>query len=253
MRTLLLFLARIEPILYGLSAIGIFFSIRALFQARIQRRNAVFGLEREAAQNRQNRSLSTILALLMLSGGIYIVVNIVNPNVLPITEKPTPTQLIVFATPQATATEARVLFPTVTPTPGLPPGDVGSSPPPPAGTAVDGCTILGARITSPIPNQTVTGQVVVQGGANILNFLNYKFEIKGPSTGEAWVVVATFTAPVIDPGLLGTWDSTSLSPGKYVLRLVVSRIDGSFPTPCEVPISIASPGTNPGPSPTPQP
>jgi hypothetical protein len=250
MRTLLLFLSRIEPVVYGLAGIGVFFSIRAIAQARLERRNAVFGLEREAAHNKQSRALTTILALLMVSGSVYIVVNIVTPNALSIAQAPTATPPIVFITQQPTATPARVLFPTITATAGLPPA-AGATIPPPVGAAVDGCSIQGARITSPVADQTVTGQVVVQGGANLLNFAEYKFEIKGPSTDASWLVVNTFTAPVIDPGFLGTWDSTSLAPDKYTLRLVVSRIDGTFPTPCEVPIHIVSPGSAVLPSPTP--
>jgi hypothetical protein len=46
----------------------------------------------------------------------------------------------------------------------------------------------------------------------------------------------------VPDGFLGTWDSTSLQPGSYVLRLVVSRQDGSYPTPCEVSINIVAGG-----------
>ena len=251
MRTLLLFLGQIEYIVYGLSAVGVFFSIRALAQARTARRNSVFGLEREAAENKQTRALSTILALLMFSGGVYIMVNIVTPTALTLPNiAPTPTQIIDFTTQSPTPTEARLLFPTVTPTPGLPP--VAGAAPAPTSTPGGTCDITGARITSPIPDQTVTGQVVVQGGANILNFAQYKFEVRGESTGDAWVVVATNNVAVVDPGLLGTWDSTSLLPGNYVLRLVVLRVDGTFPTPCEVPITVAGAGAQLPPSPTPQ-
>ena len=99
----------------------------------------------------------------------------------------------------------------------------------------------------------MTGQVAVQGGANIINFAVYKFELKGESTGDTWIVVAANNATVVDPGLLGTWDSTSLAPGKYILRLVVYYLDGTYPTPCEVPINIAAPGQQVPPSPTPSP
>jgi len=249
MRTLLLFLSRIEYIVYVLAGVGVFFSIRALVQAGVARRNTVFGLEREAAQNRQSRALTTILALFMLSAAVYIIVNIVTPSALSRPElQPTATQPIVFVTQQATATEARLLFPTVTPTPGLPPVAGATTPPPVA--PGETCGLLGARITSPVPDQTVTGQVVVQGGANTLNFAEYKFEIKSPATGDAWVVVATNNVAVPDPGFLGTWDSTSLPPGKYTLRLVVIDLNGGFPTPCEVPINIASPAAQFGPTAT---
>lgn len=249
MNTLIQFIDRTELVFYVLAAIGIFFSIRGLVMARRARRIAVFGLEKEAAGQRQARSLSTILALLLLSGGIYIIANIVAPNMIEQPAETTPTP-VVFVTQQPTPTEARLLYPTITPTAGLPPAQLAGTPSPPAGQAVNGCEIQGARITNPTPSQTVSGQVTVEGQANILDFAQYKFEINGPSTNGAWVVVGTYTTLVID-GFLGTWDSTSLIPGNYILRLVVSRADGSFPTPCEVPITVMAPGGGIAPSPAP--
>jgi hypothetical protein len=87
--------------------------------------------------------------------------------------------------------------------------------------------------------------VSVEGQANILDFAQYKFEISGASTGGAWVVVGTFPSPVPE-GYLGSWDSTSLQPGNYSLRLVVLRTNGTYPTPCEVPITIIGPGGESG-------
>lgn len=235
MRTLAEFVTRIAPVLYALSIIGVFFSIRGLVQARRARRIAVFGLEREAAKRTQRRSLSTIFILSLLAGMVYIIQNIIVPNMGEPVSSPTPTP-IVFVTPEATATEVLLLYPTITPTPGLAPAEeTAAAPDDTAG--ISGCEISGARITKPTPNDTVSGQVLVEGEANILNFAQYKFEINGPATNGVWVVVGTFVTP-IPAGVLGTWDSTSLLPGNYLLRLVVLRVDGTFPTPCEVPIVI---------------
>ena len=249
MTTLVQFILRTETILYILAAIIIFFSLRGLVVARQVQRNAVFGLEKEAAQQRQRRSLGTILALFLLSSGVYIISHIVAPNMGEVPLEPTPTPLV-FVTQLPTPTETRLLYPTVTSTPGLPPAAVVGTPSPVPAESINGCEILGATITKPASGEFVTGQITVEGQTNILDFAQYKFEINGPSTSGAWVVVGTFTVPVID-GFLGTWDSTSLIPGNYVLRLVVSRIDGTFPTPCEVPITVTGPGGNIAPSPGP--
>lgn len=242
MRTLFQFLTRSEYVLYVLAGIAVFFAFRGIVQSRQTLRTAIFGLEREAAHNRSRRSWATILAMFMLSGSVYIAVNILAPNLTEVQVEPTPTPFL-FLTQQATPTEARVLYPTVTPTIGLPPAG-GTPAAPVAATAVNGCELYGARITSPTPNQTVSGRVVVEGQANILNFSQYKFEVKGAATGSAWVVVASYSAPISE-GILGAWDSTSLTPGEYTLRMVVSRVDGTFPTPCEVPITVAAGGTVP--------
>lgn len=249
MRTLIQFIVRIEPGLYALAALGILLAIRSFFLGQQARRVAIYPLEREAASNRQSRALSALLALILLSAAVYIMANVVAPNMadfIGTVATPTP---VIFLTQQATPTEARLLYPTITPTPGLPPG-AGSPPTPTPGQAVNGCTLFGATITSPVPNQTVTGQVVVRGQANVISQAQYKFELRGPATGNAWVVVATSTVPVPE-GVLGSFDATSLAPGNYVLRLTIQRTDNAPTTPCEVPIILVGPGGVIPPTPTP--
>jgi hypothetical protein len=242
MKILVKFIARIAIILYALAATGIFFSIRGLVQSRRARRVAVFGLEREAAQQTRRHSLNTILLMLLLASAVYITTNIVAPNLEEEVAVVAPTATpIVFVTQEPTATQPLLLYPTITPTPGLGPAEATEAEAPSEEEEINACEIIGSNIQEPTPDQTVSGQVIVQGQANILDFAQYKFEIKGPGTGDQWVVVGTFTSPVPD-GFLGTWDSTSLQPGSYVLRLVVSRQDGSYPTPCEVPINIIAGG-----------
>ncbi len=250
MRTLVQFVVRIELALYGLAALGIILALRSFFLGQQARRLAIFPLERESAQNRQRSALGVMTALLLLSGSAYIIANIVAPNMV-VSAVPTTATPIIFVTQPPTPTAARILYPTITPTSGLPPG-VGSPPTATPGQAVNGCDLFGAKITSPTANQAVTGQVIVRGQANIINFQQYKFELKGPTTGNAWIVVGTSNTPVLD-GILGSFDSTSLAPGSYVLRMVVSRVDNSFPTPCEVPIVIVGPGGATGPTPSPAP
>ena len=245
---LLEFISRISVVLYALGGVGVLFALRGWLQGRRRRRVAVFGLEREEATRQVQSSSSALIALLLLIGSVYVIDNIVMPNLGETAEilQPTPTS-VVFVTPQATATEALLLYPTVTATVGIPPAEVTDTAPDAEGTSVNGCEILGARVTEPAPGDVVGGQVEVRGEANILNFGQYKFEINGPSTNGSWVVVGTYNE-AIPAGLLGVWDSTSLIPGDYTFRLVVLRDDGSYLTPCEVPISISG-----GVQPTPQP
>lgn len=238
MQTLLQFIARIAVVLYALAGAGIFFALRTLFRARRARRIAVFGLEREAARQMLSRSLSTVVLLVLLILAVYIIQNVVVPNMQGVAEEPSPTP-VVFVEPQPTPTAVLLLFPTVTPTVGLPPAEVGAETPTTPEPA-NGCEIIGSTITSPQPGDAVSGQVAVQGEANILDFAGYKFEVMGPSTGGAWVVVGAYSNPV-PVGLLGVWDSTSLLPGSYTLRLVTFRQDGTFLVPCEVPIVINAP------------
>lgn len=250
MTTLLQFIARISVILYALAATGIFFAIRSLILARRLRRVAVFGLEREAATARFRRSLSVIITLALLAGAVYIVDNIVLPNTEPAATESQPDEgpvAVSVLTRTPSPTPSLLLFPTVTPTVGVPPAEVGDEGGEGTDTVptevVEGCEIIGANITNPSPGDEVSGQVSVEGEVNVLNFSQYKFEIKGPATGDAWVVLGSYLQQVPN-GLLGVWDSTSLQPGSYTFRLIVYREDGTFIPPCEVPITIRQTSTS---------
>src|SRR5574340_998555 len=115
MNTLIHFIARTSTILYVLAVIGIILAFRSFLQAQGARRIAVFGLEREAAEEKQRRAFSSMVLLFLLIGAVYIITNIVVPNLDTGIAEPTPTP-IVFVTQQPTPTESRVLYPTVTPT-----------------------------------------------------------------------------------------------------------------------------------------
>jgi hypothetical protein len=250
MRTFIRFVTRIHIIIYLLCGIGVFFAIRTLVVSRRAGRLAVYPMEHEAARNLRARAVSTIVSLIAVLGGTYVLVNIVEPNLGNAPDEPTPTP-VVFLTPEPTSTPYRLLFSTVTPTIGLLPGDQ------PVATGAEGLRgadcIRGALITSPAEGEMVSGQVDVEGEANILNFAQYRFEVRGPATDGTWAVVGNFNRAVVS-GYLGAWDSTSLLPGEYTLRLVVFDAEGNFVTPCEVGIVIQSPlGAPPTPTETPTP
>jgi len=236
MRTLIRFVTRIHIIIYLLCGIGIFFAIRTLVLSRRARRIAIYPMEHETARNLRVRAFSTIASLVAVIGGTYVLVNIVEPNLGTPPDLPTPTP-VVFLTQAPTSTPYRLLFATVTPTIALLPG--GESALPSAEGLRGADCLLGARITSPVEGETVSGQVGVEGDANTVNFAQYKLEIRGAATGGAWAVVNNFNRPVLDD-YLGAWDSTSLPSGDYTLRLVVFDTEGNFVTPCEVGIVVQS-------------
>jgi hypothetical protein len=251
--TIIGLVARVDVVLYFLSGLGFLLGLRGLSMARRLRREAVFGLEKEAARRTRRRALSTLFSMLLLAASVYLLTDIVQPTLqeMPVaggdlTITPTP-----LASPEQAATPRPLLFPTVTPTFGiLAPGEEAVEAAPGGAGEEGGCELIGVTITSPIPGEVVAGQVGVTGEANILNFAAYKFEINGPSTGGAWATMGTFTTPVAS-GQLGTWDATSLEPGAYRLRLVVFDTEGNTPQPCVVPLTIAEPGARPLPTGTP--
>lgn len=85
-----------------------------------------------------------------------------------------------------------------------------------------------AIITSPQPNATVMGLVVIKGSANINDFQFYKVEFgRGPNPTDWHLIGATQPVPVID-GVLAQWDTTGLPDGVYSLRLQVVKQDGNY-------------------------
>jgi hypothetical protein len=184
----------------------------ALARARDRLSRTPFGLEREAALRRQNGALGGLTVLVLIAVSIYVMSELVLPEVL----APIPT-------PQATA------VPSATPSP------VAVR----EGVVVDssGCENPNATLESPQPGERIVGSFEVRGTANIDNFAFYKFEISGAGTGGAWLSLGVGTEPRT-AAELGRFDSSAREPGEYAFRLVVLDNAGNYPPPCVVPITI---------------
>ncbi len=98
-----------------------------------------------------------------------------------------------------------------------------------------------ARITSPSPGQTVTGDVPVIG---IVSFspqqaTYFKIEIQGPQFPQ-WTTIGDTHSGVVINGQLEHFGATGLQPGNYQLRIVVVGVDGNYlMTTGGVPIQVA--------------
>ncbi len=123
---------------------------------------------------------------------------------------------------------------TYTPSP-TPPGTIIPDAPPPVG-----CADPGAVITLPKNGQVLYEAVVVEGSANVPGFNSYKFELKGPSTNNAWSVLRTYTNPVTG-GVLGQFDGSAFIPGVYQFRLAVVDIGNSTIASCAITVMISEP------------
>jgi len=123
-------------------------------------------------------------------------------------------------------------------------------------------------ITSPQPNETVRGLVIIRGSASVPNFQFYKVEYgRGASPTEWHLIGSTRSNPVTD-GILAQWDTTALPDGVYSLRLQAVKNDGNYqeyftrqlvvankratetPTPTAPPEPTRGPTPTPGPTPT---
>lgn len=83
-------------------------------------------------------------------------------------------------------------------------------------------------VTSPLEDSTVDGDVPIIGSANIDSFQKYELHFKPEdSEDDAYIYFGGDTTP-IENDLLGTWETASLEPGPYTLRLRVVKVDGNY-------------------------
>jgi hypothetical protein len=128
-----------------------------------------------------------------------------------------------------------------------------------------------AEITSPTPDERVSGVVPIAGTAVDPDFAFFRLEYALDTTQAdlTWVEIQAPVAQQVRDGVLGLWDTTLVSDARYLLRLQVIRGDESViedqiavrvinatPTPTATssptPSPTPPPGTpTPGPSPTP--
>ena len=83
-------------------------------------------------------------------------------------------------------------------------------------------------ISSPEPNETVRGVVVIRGTATIANFQFYKVEFGRGANPTDWHLIGSTHPNVVINGVLAQWDTTGLPDGAYTLRLTVVKNDGNY-------------------------
>jgi hypothetical protein len=109
-----------------------------------------------------------------------------------------------------------------------------------------GCIPGQIEIDIPQNGEEIRGVVPVVGAADIPNFGFYKFEIKRPEE-TVWLTIQAGNVPV-SYGKLGDWDTTRLSPGDYLLALVVVDNQAKSSEPCIIQVRVSlPPETTPGP------
>jgi hypothetical protein len=118
-------------------------------------------------------------------------------------------------------------------------------------------------ISSPKPGDSLRGQVNIIGTTSDPNFLSATLDFSYASAPtETWFPLQTLSQPVFDSPLY-TWDTTTITDGRYILRLRVFLGDGTVqdmtvpvnvqndaqPTPTPVPTSTPEDETVPVPTP----
>jgi len=220
------FLSKYEVLIYVMLAIGGLFAFRWLLQTWHEWREAVYSLEREFALHRMSQAMAFVILDLLLFFGELTTVSFVIPSLPASFFVSTPT-IDVLATPTGTISAQLATQIALTPHP-VP--TIGNT---------SGCISDKLIITSPKPGSEISGLVDLVGTVDIPDFGFYKYEV-APLNTNTWATIAADRSPV-DNGKLGQWDTTTLAPGDYQLRLVVINTTGGALPPCIIPVRISAP------------
>jgi hypothetical protein len=191
-------------------------------------RGAFFGLEREAAQSKVNAAATMVVLLIIMAVTEFTVVTFVTPTIPGANPLPTST-LDLLATPTTT-------LPAPTQNPNETPG---ITPTPAEVPAAEGCISGQVNLTSPLIGDRVSGIITVKGSADIPNFGFYTLQISHP--GDAIWLPIQVGQKAIRNDALGTWDTSALTPGEYMLQLVVTDNIGKVLTPCAIQVTVELP------------
>lgn len=227
METVYRFLATYEGLIYILLSLGGLFAFRWLWKSWREWHDSVFGLEREFAVRRMSQALMVSLLILFLFVGELFLASFIVPA-LPSTEiLVTPTLDILNQTEGIISSDPAIALTVMTPVSDL------------LSTAASGCKPGKIILTSPEPGQEVSGTVKLVGTVDVDNFGFYKYEV-APQGTEIWATISAGREPVRN-GDVGLWDTSTLTPGDYQLRLEVTDNQGKPYPPCIIAVRVVAP------------
>jgi hypothetical protein len=225
MEQVLQFFRSYEIWIYVILGVLAIWQIRKFVLAWEELRGAFFGLEREAAQSRVNSAATMVVLLIIMAITEFTIVTFVVPTLPGANPLPTLT-LDLLATPTITLpapTQNPNETQEATPTPGEVP-------------AAEGCVAGQINLTSPLNGDRISGSITIRGSADIPNFGFYTLQIARPGD-VIWVPKQVGQQPVKND-ILGTWDTTLLTPGDYMLKLVVTDNLGNELAPCVIQVTV---------------
>jgi len=192
-------------------------------------RGAIFGLEREEAQNRLNQATGLLVILIIIAVAEFILVSYVAPL------RPGANPLMT-STLDVLATATTTLSPNESSLPSSPTNAAATAP-----FNTSGCVSNQIEISSLENGSDVNGEILISGYAIAENFGFYKLEVISQNESEAqWRTIQAGRDPVQNGTLVEKWDTSTLSPGEYILRLVVTLTTGDALPDCQVFIRITN-------------
>ncbi len=231
MQAALRFLKTYELGLYLLLGVAFLLYLRRMVASWQVLQGALFDLERAEAERRLRGAFLGAAATLLVGLTVFALVTFAAPAQVAAPVLPTPT-LDILASPAGTA---------------------GGEPPTPQGTPTPlptpkldtgGCVPDQVFITSPRTGETISGEVTIQGTANIPNFGFYKVEF-APASEALFLTIGVGRVPRVDGPLIEGWDTSRIPEGDYFIQLVVTDTQGDALPPCRVRVHIAPPPPSP--------
>jgi hypothetical protein len=231
MAEVLNFLKSAEPWIYIILVTTGLLVLRRLIRSWQEWQSSVFGLEKENAQRRFTASLSILILLFLLGVAEFATASIVFPD---------------FPAAQAVATPTIELVSTPT----VAAEAIESSTPTPAEALVvqqpleEGCVAGQIEWLYPTNGTELQGEVDLRGTVSVPNLGFYKYEYNQSGT-DTWVTIAAGDKPIVDQPLggsgSGSWDTSQLVPGDYLLRIVVTdNVNNLFPA-CIISVRVVAP------------
>ncbi len=218
-----------EVYIYLVLGVWAVWEIRRFVLSWEEVRGAAFGLERESAQGRLNRSAILLVFVLMMAISEFSLVYFVIPGVPGAMPLLTPT-IDLLATPTTT----------------LPAGTLQASDTSPAVTAAastpisaSGCITNSLEITTPKSGGVVSNTITLIGTVDMPNLGFYKYEIARPGDNIWLTLQAGRGVKHNEP--LGAWDTAALPPGDYLLHLVATDNRGLDIGTCQIQVSVIAP------------
>lgn len=214
MEEALLLIASIQGWVYALTLLAGLIYLRQALKWHAEVRQARFGLERERASSRRVRALAMLGLVAAAALATFALSTFLVPSVPLANPTPVPTISLLQA---------------------------GSSPSPNLNTPdSSGCLNPAATIIQPEPGDELRGLVEIQGTADIPGFAFYRIEVRQAGPASPWQVITAGTEVTID-GPLGTWDTSLVENGVYLLQLVVTDAEGNAPMPCSIEVVVLPP------------
>ena len=231
------FLADFEVPIYLILGIVAVVYLRRIVISLEEKRTAIFGLEREAAQRKVTAAASILILVGLMTVMEFVVATFLAGELAQAPTFATST-IEVLTTPTTTlsgsipSTTLSGLIPTdATPTPTIYPQ-----------AQIEGidsqCVNDILEIDSPVHEAEVKGVVEIIGSVNTPSLGSYRYDFS--TMGEPkWQTIAAGSGVHIDENL-GNWYTSDLAPGPYMLRLVALDNEGNETSTCVIVVNVTA-------------